>query len=83
MKIIIEPDGSIRTVYTEAIPLHELGVLEVKRFGNVEFDSEIQEWIVRLVSDPGHVAFSHPLRSEALAWEHRRAEESLCAPSDG
>jgi hypothetical protein len=83
MNILIETDGSIRTVYTEAIPLHELGVLEVKRFGHVEFDREIQEWTVRLVSDPGRIAFSHPLRSQAMAWEHIRAEESLCEPSDG
>jgi hypothetical protein len=63
------PDGSVRCLYSELLPLSELGQLEVSRASNVEFNAQSQEWEVRLASEPGRVAFSHQSRSTCIAWE--------------
>ena len=48
MVLVILPDGSLRCVYTEEIPLEEFGPLEVSRASGVEFDPASQEWVARL-----------------------------------
>jgi len=65
------PDGAVNCLWTEAIPLHELGRLEVQRASTIEFNGAQQEWEVRLASDPGTVAFSHVSRAICLDWERQ------------
>lgn len=67
--ITFDCDGTAHCLWTEAVPLHELGRLELQRASTVEFNSETQEWEVRLASDPDVVAFSHSSRDTCLEWE--------------
>ena len=64
-------DGTASCLWTEAVPLHELGRLEVHRASMVEFNGGTQLWEVRLVSSPDTVAFSHTSRGACLAWENQ------------
>jgi hypothetical protein len=67
--IAFAPDGTARCLWTEAVPLQELGRLDIHRASTVEFNSRHQTWEVRLASHPEAVAFSHPSRELCLQWE--------------
>ena len=67
--ITFAPDGTARCLWTEAVPLHQLGRLDIQRASTVEFEPSNQQWEVRLASDPETVAFSHPSRDTCLDWE--------------
>lgn len=67
--ITFAPDGTARCLWTEAVPLQELGRLAIERASSVEFNAKNQTWEVRLASAPEAVAFSHPSRAACLAWE--------------
>ena len=67
--ITFAANGTARCLWTEAVPLQELGVLDVQRASQVEFSASKQEWEVRLKSNPGTVAFSHSSRAICLHWE--------------
>ncbi|MDD3040448.1 hypothetical protein [Bacteroides sp.] len=74
-KLFIRPDGSIEGLYTDTIPLRDLGRLNIARATNVEFDVERQEWLVTLPD--GKEVFSDPSREEALNWEQKFCEACL------
>ena len=67
--ISFTPAGTGRCLWSEAVPLHELGRLDIKRASTVEFEPSKQQWEVRLASEPDVVAFSHPSREACLEWE--------------
>ena len=67
--ITFAPDGTARCLWSEAVPLHELGRLDIKRASTVEFEPSKQQWEVRLASESDVVAFSHPSRATCLDWE--------------
>ena len=67
--ITVAPDGTVRCLWTEAVPLHELGRLAIQRASTVEFNCREQTWEVRLASKPEVVAFSHSSREICLDWE--------------
>ena len=67
--ITFTTDGTARCLWTEAVPLHVLGRLAIQRASAIEFNSSNQQWEVRLGSNPGAVAFSHPSRETCLNWE--------------
>jgi hypothetical protein len=67
--VVIGLDGTVRCLWTDAIPLHELGPLEVTRASTIEFNNQAQKWEVRLASNTDAVAFSHPSRETCLQWE--------------
>jgi hypothetical protein len=67
--ITFAPDGIARCLWTEAVPLHQLGQLDIQRASTVEFNCSKQTWEVRLASTPEVVAFSHPSRGNCLNWE--------------
>ena len=71
--ITFATDGTARTLWTDDLPLHDLGTLTVERASTIEFNLTKQEWEVRLVrkKKPSPVMFSHPSRAECIAWEHR------------
>jgi hypothetical protein len=63
------PDGTARCLWTEDVPLHELGRLDIQRASTVGFEPSKQQWEVRLASEPDVVAFSHQSRETCLEWE--------------
>jgi hypothetical protein len=67
--ITFTPDGTARGLWTEIVPLQELGRLDIQRASTVEFQPSTQKWEVRLASKPDAVAFSHPSRETCLEWE--------------
>ncbi len=67
--ITFAPDGTARCLWTEALPLNEIGRLDIQRASTVEFDLTTQQWEVRLASNPEVVAFSHSSRETCLQWE--------------
>ena len=67
--ITIAPDGTVRCLWTDAIPLQALGRLTLQRASTIEFDPTAQRWEVRLASNPGAVVFSHASRETCLDWE--------------
>ena len=69
--ITFAPNGTARCLWTEAVPLHELGRLDVERASTVEFQPSTQQWGVRLASNPDVVAFSHSSRETCLEWERK------------
>ena len=68
MQLVIQPDGSVRCVYSETIDLHTLGNLNISRGSHVEPDSD-GRWFADLspVSGPRLGPFS--MRSDALEAE--------------
>jgi hypothetical protein len=68
-------DGTASCLWTEAVPLHELGRLEVHRASMVEFNGATQFWEVRLVSTPDTVAFANASREACLEWESRHFDQ--------
>jgi hypothetical protein len=62
-------DGTAHCLWTDIVPLQELGLLNVERASQVEFNPSKQVWEVRLTSNPGAVAFSHSSRETCLHWE--------------
>jgi hypothetical protein len=44
--------GTARCLWTEAVPLYELGVLDIQRAIRVEFQPSTLLWEVHLASDP-------------------------------
>lgn len=72
--ITFAADGTARCLWTEAVPLQELGALEIHRASQVEFNPAEQVWEVRLTSNPGVVAFSHSSRETCLQWERKELQ---------
>lgn len=67
----IDPDGTLRTLWTDAIQLAEIGDLTVTRASHVEFDETHQEWTVELMdcTYPGPARYRNQSRAACLAWE--------------
>jgi len=68
VEITFDARGNASCLYHEAIPLHKLGRLSVRRASHIEFDSERQLWHV-LAADKSQVLFSHCSREACLRWE--------------
>jgi hypothetical protein len=62
-------DGAGQAVYTEALPLSELGQLSMRRASSVEYNENSQQWQVRFADDHSEVAFSHESRRACIEWE--------------
>ena len=65
-------DGTAQGLYTEAIPLHALGRLSIRRATTIEFDAAAQRWVVR--TPEGVERFRHARREACVAWEHAALE---------
>jgi hypothetical protein len=76
-KIFLRPDGAVEGLYSDLIPLQELGQLNVKRATHVEFDNDSQKWVVSLPS--GEELYSADSREKALEWEKAYCEKKLIA----
>ncbi|HWI58766.1 MAG TPA: hypothetical protein VNZ22_16190 [Bacillota bacterium] len=67
--ISFNPDGTALWLWTEAVPLHELGRLEITRATNIEFNNATQQWEVK--DQKGKVRFFARSRSACLEWEQQ------------
>ena len=65
MELLITPNGEIRCVYSEAIPLDQLGRLEIQRGSHVEPTVQGQ-WTADMSPVNGPVLGPFDLRSVAL-----------------
>jgi hypothetical protein len=65
--ILFNPDGTDQCLWTEVLPLHELGQLEITRASNIEFNNADQKWEV--IDRKGRVRFVARSRSACLEWE--------------
>jgi len=61
-----KPDGTAAGLYTELIPLDEIGKLEITRASTIEFNNSSQQWEVKV---DGQVLYRHRSRAICLAWE--------------
>ena len=68
MDLTVRPDGTIRTVYAEAINLGVLGHLVISRASHVE-PNDSGRWLADLTPVAGPVLGPFDLRSEALEAE--------------
>ena len=69
ISITIAPDGTAQCLWTEAVPLHELGRLKLQRAGSIEFDNPAQAW--RVFDRKGKCLYCSPSRETCLAWERQ------------
>jgi hypothetical protein len=67
--LTVAPGGIVTGLYTETIPLAEIGALRVERLTSIEFNDTSQKWEVR--DRAGHLLFADPSRTACLEWEHR------------
>jgi len=65
----IQPDGTVRTIYTEVIDLTSLGKLQVRRATRIEFDNRLQVW--RVFDREGDMVYCSPSRAVCLEWEQQ------------
>ena len=65
--ISFTPEGTAQCLWTEALPLHEIGRLQVTRASNIEFNNSTQQWEVK--DRRGKVRFIAKSRSACLEWE--------------
>jgi hypothetical protein len=75
MTLDFTSDGHAHCLYDEAIDLHALGHLQMRRASHIEFNEETQQWEVRLVGGEGAV-FAAASRHECLAWEREHLQGS-------
>ena len=72
INISFQPDGTATCLWTEALPLHELGRLEVSRASNLEFNNQTQHWEVK--DWRRKTRFIAKSRSACLEWEHQNLQ---------
>ena len=65
--LTFNPNGTAHGLYTDAIPLHALGYLSIRRATTIEFDGAAQNWVVRDSSGAKH--YQSPSRQSCLDWE--------------
>ena len=66
-------NGIVTGLYTEAIPLTELGYLTVERASSIEFNGTSQKWEVKSLDNK--TLFSHHSRQTCLEWGHQQFNE--------
>jgi hypothetical protein len=71
-QISFKPDGTAQCLWTEALPLHELGRLEITRASHIEFNNSTQHWEVKDLKDK--VRFISKSRAACLDWEQQNLQ---------
>ena len=82
MKLLVQPDGTVRAIYCETIELGALGRPTIMRASHVEPDEQ-GRWLADLTPVCGPVLGPFDHRSEALEAEHRWLECHWLIDSDG
>jgi hypothetical protein len=75
MQLVIDHDGTVRTLYTEAIDLEAIGPADISRASHVE--PAEGGWTADMLPVGGPVLGPFAKRSEALAAEVRWLEEKV------
>ena len=70
--ISFKPDGTAQCLWTEALPLHELGRLKITRASQIEFNHATQHWEVQ--DRKGSVRFIAKSRAACLEWEQQNLQ---------
>ena len=65
-------DDTAQCLWTEALPLHELGRLEITRASTIEFNNSTQHWEVKDLK--GKVRFVAKSRAACLEWEQQNLQ---------
>jgi len=65
-------DGTAHCLWTEALPLHELGRLEITRASHIEFNNATQHWEV--MDRRRKVRFIAKSRSACVEWEEQNLQ---------
>ena len=65
MELVIDAQGLIKCIYSEAIPLHQLGELAIQRASHVEPDAQ-GNWWANLAPVSGPTLGPFDRRSQAL-----------------
>lgn len=77
MKIKINPNGTIKMLYTEAIDLNKIGkIIDIHRASHVEPTAEMQ-WTADMSPSSGNILGPFDTRSEALDAERKWLEDRL------
>jgi hypothetical protein len=72
IQISFHIDGTAHCLWTEALPLHELGRLEITRASNIEFNNATQHWEVK--DRLGKVRYIAKFRAACLEWKHQNLQ---------
>ena len=72
IQISFKLDITFQCLWTEALPLHELGPLEITGATNIEFNNADQKWEV--INRKGRVRFIAKSRSACLEWEQQNLQ---------
>ena len=72
INISFQQDGTAHCLWTEAVPLNELGRLQVTRASNIEFNNSTQNWEVK--DRRGKIRFIAKSRSACLEWEQQHLQ---------
>ena len=72
IQISFTPDGIAHSLWTDAIPLHELGRLEITRASNIEFNNATQHWEVK--DRRGKIRFIAKSRCACVEWEQQNLQ---------
>lgn len=70
--ISFNPDATAQCLWTEAVPLHELGRLQITRATSIEFNNITQHWEVN--DSRGKIRFIARSRSACLEWEQQNLQ---------
>jgi hypothetical protein len=65
--IVIRPNGTVRTMWSDALPLREMGHVSAMRASSVEWDEEHQLWVAR--DNDGKIIAIDKDRDAAIAQE--------------
>lgn len=81
MQLVIQfdPTGQGKCLFTEAVPLHEIGSLDVTRASTVEFSPRWQHWEVKIPGDPITVLYADSSRDACINWEIEHFNAMLAA----
>lgn len=75
-----DEEGGVSCLWTDELPLRELGVLDVQRASSIEFNPATCEWDVRWTGSD-EVVYSDPDREACITWEHEKFNAKLALPA--
>ena len=67
-------DGTVRCLWTDALPLPELGSVNVERASTIEFNNATKLWELTI---DGKVVHSNAHRDSCIAWEVAHIQSNL------
>ena len=75
MTLTFPTDGTATCLYTDLIPLTDLGNLSVRRASWIDFNEHSQHWEVRFGPHDDDPVFTHSSREVCLAWEKAQLDQ--------